>query len=108
MFESLRKKLKIFKESVSTEESELNSATIEASEDKTKPSDEAPEEASYETTTQKVVDVEAIGHASEYVEQVPQRIEPSNGSAVSYTHLRAHETDSYLVCRLLLEKKKKT
>ena len=29
----------------------------------------------------------------------------SNG-AVSYTHLRAHETDSYLVCRLLLEKKK--
>src|SRR5665647_3842901 len=28
--------------------------------------------------------------------------------SVSYTHLRAHETDSYLVCRLLLEKKKKT
>src|SRR5665647_1580567 len=27
---------------------------------------------------------------------------------VSYTHLRAHETDSYLVCRLLLEKKKKS
>ena len=25
-------------------------------------------------------------------------------SSVSYTHLRAHETDSYLVCRLLLEK----
>ena len=30
-----------------------------------------------------------------------------NVIAVSYTHLRAHETDSYLVCRLLLEKKKK-
>src|SRR5665647_1149189 len=33
----------------------------------------------------------------------------SNGTytyTVSYTHLRAHETDSYLVCRLLLEKKK--
>src|SRR5680860_553172 len=29
------------------------------------------------------------------------------GETVSYTHLRAHETDSYLVCRLLLEKKKK-
>src|SRR5665647_858064 len=28
--------------------------------------------------------------------------------SVSYTHLRAHETDSYLVCRLLLEKKKFT
>src|SRR5665647_1424899 len=25
-------------------------------------------------------------------------------NSVSYTHLRAHETDSYLVCRLLLEK----
>src|SRR5680860_1305552 len=29
-----------------------------------------------------------------------------SAGAVSYTHLRAHETDSYLVCRLLLEKKK--
>src|SRR5665647_3851109 len=29
-------------------------------------------------------------------------------TSVSYTHLRAHETDSYLVCRLLLEKKKYT
>ena len=28
----------------------------------------------------------------------------STVAAVSYTHLRAHETDSYLVCRLLLEK----
>ena len=28
-------------------------------------------------------------------------------SAVSYTHLRAHETSQDLVCRLLLEKKKK-
>ena len=29
-------------------------------------------------------------------------------NAVSYTHLRAHETREDLVCRLLLEKKKKT
>ena len=32
---------------------------------------------------------------------------PTSGGtyvSVSYTHLRAHETDSYLVCRLLLEK----
>src|SRR3546814_3729365 len=28
-------------------------------------------------------------------------------NAVSYTHLRAHETKANLVCRLLLEKKKK-
>src|SRR5678815_1642172 len=27
---------------------------------------------------------------------------------ISYTHLRAHETPEHLVCRLLLEKKKKT
>ena len=30
-----------------------------------------------------------------------------NSGAVSYTHLRAHETKANLVCRLLLEKKKK-
>eukprot|EP00658_Telonema_sp_P-2_P002463 TRINITY_DN1092_c0_g1_i18.p2 TRINITY_DN1092_c0_g1~~TRINITY_DN1092_c0_g1_i18.p2 ORF type:complete len:141 (-),score=58.13 TRINITY_DN1092_c0_g1_i18:42-464(-) len=30
-----------------------------------------------------------------------------NDMAVSYTHLRAHETPEHLVCRLLLEKKKK-
>ena len=29
-------------------------------------------------------------------------------TAVSYTHLRAHETVLDLVCRLLLEKKKET
>ena len=30
----------------------------------------------------------------------------SGTEAVSYTHLRAHETPEHLVCRLLLEKKK--
>src|SRR5665647_2742445 len=38
---------------------------------------------------------------------MPQLVSFFNGmggaAAVSYTHLRAHETDSYLVCRLLLE-----
>ena len=33
---------------------------------------------------------------------------PDTGRPVSYTHLRAHETVLDLVCRLLLEKKKKT
>ena len=33
-------------------------------------------------------------------------VDASYFDAVSYTHLRAHETDQYLVCRLLLEKKK--
>src|SRR5665647_2532773 len=38
---------------------------------------------------------------------IPSRSAPQpTTSPVSYTHLRAHETDSYLVCRLLLEKKK--
>ena len=32
--------------------------------------------------------------------------EPECPVAVSYTHLRAHETRGNLVCRLLLEKKK--
>src|SRR5665647_3881859 len=38
------------------------------------------------------------------LQQNPERAE-LDLDAVSYTHLRAHETDSYLVCRLLLEKK---
>ena len=33
-------------------------------------------------------------------------LSPSGPPPVSYTHLRAHETLRYLVCRLLLEKKK--
>ena len=35
-------------------------------------------------------------------------LESAKGIPVSYTHLRAHETEADLVCRLLLEKKKKT
>src|SRR5664279_6659122 len=33
----------------------------------------------------------------------PRSSAPPPTRPVSYTHLRAHETDSYLVCRLLLE-----
>eukprot|EP00658_Telonema_sp_P-2_P002529 TRINITY_DN10953_c0_g1_i2.p1 TRINITY_DN10953_c0_g1~~TRINITY_DN10953_c0_g1_i2.p1 ORF type:complete len:227 (-),score=23.56 TRINITY_DN10953_c0_g1_i2:98-778(-) len=36
-----------------------------------------------------------------------EREETKRRVAVSYTHLRAHETPEHLVCRLLLEKKKK-
>ena len=35
------------------------------------------------------------------------KIDEASDVSVYYTHLRAHETDSYLVRRLLLEKKKK-
>ena len=37
----------------------------------------------------------------------PYYLYRQKGMAVSYTHLRAHETGRNLVCRLLLEKKKK-
>ena len=40
-----------------------------------------------------------------FIELLP-RARDGRLTPVSYTHLRAHETDSYLVCRLLLEKKK--
>src|SRR5450756_3065971 len=38
---------------------------------------------------------------------LPRQTEAGNPDTVSYTHLRAHETRHDLVCRLLLEKKKK-
>src|SRR5450759_5369966 len=42
------------------------------------------------------------------VEKEPDAIPiPDKTTTVSYTHLRAHETRHDLVCRLLLEKKKK-
>ena len=43
-----------------------------------------------------------------YKESVePYLTEGKSLISVSYTHLRAHETPEHLVCRLLLEKKKK-
>src|SRR5665647_208551 len=42
---------------------------------------------------------------SGFIQQYGEKIIGPLLIAVSYTHLRAHETDSYLVCRLLLEKK---
>eukprot|EP00658_Telonema_sp_P-2_P064799 TRINITY_DN540_c0_g1_i28.p1 TRINITY_DN540_c0_g1~~TRINITY_DN540_c0_g1_i28.p1 ORF type:complete len:148 (-),score=36.33 TRINITY_DN540_c0_g1_i28:69-512(-) len=46
-----------------------------------------------------------------YVEEAERKLahfrHPDPYIPVSYTHLRAHETPEHLVCRLLLEKKKK-
>ena len=41
------------------------------------------------------------------VAEITTTLDRTKPTAVSYTHLRAHETKANLVCRLLLEKKKK-
>src|SRR5665647_1007985 len=51
------------------------------------------------STYQRAADTVFNGNIGSDVQQLLTNIIP-----VSYTHLRAHETDSYLVCRLLLEK----
>ena len=43
----------------------------------------------------------------EQIKEIPGFSPGDDIIAVSYTHLRAHETKANLVCRLLLEKKKK-
>ena len=58
----------------------------------------------------------ALGHGDRQAAACERRRDQSAVAAgrakrvapVSYTHLRAHETVLDLVCRLLLEKKKKT
>ena len=48
------------------------------------------------------------GMADWYDKDLPESIRKGQRlTTVSYTHLRAHETKANLVCRLLLEKKKK-
>src|SRR5665647_3850028 len=47
-----------------------------------------------------VIDIAAEEHIP--VLHIKKSTFMESGNAVSYTHLRAHETDSYLVCRLLL------
>ena len=41
-----------------------------------------------------------------YLRKAYTNLDLHTDGTVSYTHLRAHETGAYLVCRLLLEKKK--
>ena len=50
-------------------------------------------------------DILHIDKCTPYAEQVSEEL-GDEVVAVSYTHLRAHETVLDLVCRLLLEKKK--
>src|SRR5665648_76533 len=53
--------------------------------------------------------VDRIRHLYRLMHELEQKLGrvPTNEEPVSYTHLRAHETRHDLVCRLLLEKKKK-
>ena len=54
--------------------------------------------------------VEASRPGTNLLKAIPYSVNGTrrvNEKAVSYTHLRAHETPEHLVCRLLLEKKKK-
>ena len=56
-----------------------------------------------------IKNISNLGDAALYCDfgnEVNKSINSQVIKSVSYTHLRAHETDSYLVCRLLLEKKK--
>ena len=53
----------------------------------------------------KVLIVDDICDSGETFERLSKYIK-ENINPVSYTHLRAHETEADLVCRLLLEKKK--
>ena len=52
------------------------------------------------------IGIESGGKFPKTSEELIPKLKEFNLNPVSYTHLRAHETDSYLVCRLLLEKKK--
>src|SRR5450756_2899856 len=55
-----------------------------------------------------VLEARESGASDRHRGEVPYGGTPPQGrGSVSYTHLRAHETRHDLVCRLLLEKKKK-
>src|SRR5665647_3635257 len=65
----------------------------------------APQDTAQERGRQfRKVDREGAGFCQEQGRGLSARLVRScvGRLAVSYTHLRAHETDSYLVCRLLL------
>ena len=49
---------------------------------------------------------ENTGDGAGILVALPHNFFKTISKAVSYTHLRAHETGAYLVCRLLLENKK--
>ena len=68
----------------------------------------AIDKANHEVVQGERLTMEEIHDIAQYIEDAGADMRRSlnvEEIPVSYTHLRAHETDSYLVCRLLLEKK---
>src|SRR5450756_1883843 len=63
------------------------------------------EKTSARDTVPLIISIDAQGNLLFGDDKVP--VTADSLKAVSYTHLRAHETRHDLVCRLLLEKKKK-
>src|SRR5674536_388810 len=71
---------------------------------------------SYTNISRGVIPVSLKGMASSVIrppsvehisEDAPDKPAAPRSRPVSYTHLRAHETPEHLVCRLLLDKKKR-
>ena len=62
-----------------------------------------------EGQTKNITDLKNFMFAKDYWKAVDKNSDSVENAikTVSYTHLRAHETPEHLVCRLLLEKKKK-
>src|SRR5660398_297603 len=56
---------------------------------------------------QEILELEITEHIGAEPHERTEKREGPGARPVSYTHLRAHETKANLVCRLLLEKKKK-
>ena len=72
-------------------------------------SQEFPDEVDYDFKGMKIMslDIEvACENGFPNVKECAEEMLSITVQAVSYTHLRAHETGRNLVCRLLLEKKK--
>ena len=57
-------------------------------------------------TTSNLYKLSSDGAVTLLQEDIFPDVGTNSFTSVSYTHLRAHETLRYLVCRLLLEKKK--
>eukprot|EP00656_Telonema_subtile_P006762 TRINITY_DN1314_c0_g2_i1.p1 TRINITY_DN1314_c0_g2~~TRINITY_DN1314_c0_g2_i1.p1 ORF type:complete len:628 (+),score=150.97 TRINITY_DN1314_c0_g2_i1:37-1920(+) len=96
---------------------EAETSAEDAAETPAEDAAETPAEDDNDAAEDAVEDDNDAAEDAALVADIPQNVtgaaaaadgQPVGGGTVSYTHLRAHETVLDLVCRLLLEKKKKT